>query len=211
MSVKVKICGLTRAEDIHIIESYPVDYLGFIMYPPSPRYVGKDLKHLLSFPKKTKKVVVFVNPSYEEVKRALDFGADLIQLHGEESPELAKKIGLNKIIKALRIKNELNLEELRIWKDCYALLLDTYKRGVPGGTGETFNWEWARLTVNAGYRIFLAGGITPENVLLAIEKVKPYAIDLSSGIEKSPGVKDPAKVKLLFERLKVVRPTTTGS
>ncbi|MFN3505500.1 MAG: phosphoribosylanthranilate isomerase [Caldimicrobium sp.] len=205
--VKVKICGITTPEDILMIETYPVDYLGFIMYPGSPRYVGDSLKYLLTFPKKAKKVAVFVNPSYEELKEALDLGADLIQLHGEESPELAKKIGAEKIIKAFRVKEELKVEELKVWKDCYALLLDTYVKGLPGGTGKTFNWEWALPAINAGYKIFLAGGLTPDNVLLALEKVKPYAIDLSSGVEKSPGIKDPTKIKLLFERVKGVIPT----
>ncbi|MFN4132337.1 MAG: phosphoribosylanthranilate isomerase, partial [Caldimicrobium sp.] len=169
--VKIKICGITQSEDIHFIENYPIDYLGFIMYPKSPRYVGDKLKDLLKIPKKAKKVVVFVNPTLEEVKEALNFGADLIQLHGEESLEFAKKIGLHRVIKAFRIKNEINLKEFQVWEGCYALLLDTYKAGLPGGTGETFNWDEAKKAVCAGFKIFLAGGLNPENVLSAIKKV----------------------------------------
>lgn len=202
--VKVKICGLTNLEDLLLAEEYGADYLGFIMYPPSPRYVGEGLKGLLEAVSKAKKVVVFVNPTYEEVKESLNLGADLIQLHGSEDLEFAKKIGLKRVIKAFRVKEGFDLEDLKAWKGVYALLLDTYKEGLPGGTGETFNWEIAREAVLSDYRIFLAGGLKPENVLEAIQKVFPYAIDLSSGLEKVPGKKDPTKLKELFQRLKGV-------
>jgi len=202
--VKVKICGLTNLDDLFLAEELGADYLGFIMYPPSPRYVGEGLKGLLEAVSKAQKVVVFVNPTYEEVKKALDLGADLIQLHGSEDLEFARKIGLKRVIKAFRVKEGFDLEGLRGWGEAYAILLDTYKEGLPGGTGETFNWEIARGAVLKGYRIFLAGGLKPENVLEAIQKVSPYAIDLSSGLEKAPGKKDPAKLKELFQRLKGV-------
>lgn len=200
--VKVKICGITNFEDISFIESFPVGYLGFIMYPPSPRYVGENLEKLLRMVKRAKKVVVFVNPSLEEVKRALDLGADLIQLHGEEPPWFGERIGFEKIIKAFRIKDKVDFELLKAWSKSYALLLDTYREGVPGGTGETFNWELAKEVSEKGFKIFLAGGLNPENVLEAIEKIRPYGIDLSSGVEKFPGKKDPEKIKTLFEKLK---------
>ncbi len=201
---KIKICGLTHPEDLLYLENYPVDYLGFIMYPRSPRYVGENLGYLLKISKKAKKVVVFVNPSLEDLNKALDLGADLLQLHGEESLDLAKKIGFHRIIKAFRVKEDFNLEELKAWQSSYALLLDTYKEGIPGGTGQTFNWHIAKLAVEGGFKIFLAGGITPDNVLEAIRIVNPYAIDISSGLEKSPGKKDPHKIKIFFEKLKEV-------
>ena len=199
--VKVKICGITSEEDIEFIENFPVDFFGFIMYPPSPRFVGERLKDLLKSVKKAKKVVVFVNPSLDEIKKALDLGADFIQLHGEESPWLGEKIGFERLIKAFRIKYEINFEQFEPWKKAYALLLDTYKEGMPGGTGETFNWRLAKEVVERGYRVFLAGGLKPENVKEAIERVKPYGIDLSSGLELSPGKKDFEKVKKLFQKL----------
>lgn len=205
--VKVKICGLTNPEDILFIESFPIDYLGFIMYQKSPRYVGKNLKSLLELPKKAKKVVVYVNPIYEDLKKTLDWGADLIQLHGEEEITLAQKIGLNRVIKAFRIRNSINLDALIPWKECYALLLDTYKKDIPGGTGESFNWSLAKRVVEKDFKIFLAGGLNPENILQAISYVKPYAVDLSSGLESSPGKKDHNKVKKLFEKVKGVNPT----
>jgi len=203
--VKVKICGITSKEDIEFIENFTVDFLGFIMYPPSPRFVGEKLENLLSAVKKAKKVVVFVNPNFEDVKKALDLGADFIQLHGEESPGLGEKIGFERVIKAFRIRDELRFEEFEAWKRAYALLLDTYKRGIPGGTGETFNWELAKKVVERGYRVFLAGGLKPENVKEAIDTVKPYGIDLSSGVELSPGKKDFEKIKKLFEKLEELK------
>lgn len=199
---KIKICGITQPEDILYIETYPIDYLGFIMYPKSPRYVGKNLRDLLKIPKKAKKVVVLVNPLYEEVKKVLELGADLIQLHGEETLEFAEKIGLERVIKAFRIKEKLTLEELEKWKRCYALLLDTYVEGLPGGTGITFNWKEAKIAVEAGYKIFLAGGLNPHNILSAIKTVNPYGIDLSSGLEKKLGKKDPHKIRELFTKLR---------
>ena len=203
--VKIKICGLKEEEDIMFLNDFPLDYMGFIMYPKSPRYVSDKLKKLLFLVKKAKKVVVFVNPSYEEVKNALDLGADLIQLHGEETPQFGKKIGLEKIIKVFKIKDNLfDFKELSLWKNAYAILLDTYIKGIPGGTGRTFNWDIAKKVVSLGYKVFLAGGINPDNVLFAIKEVSPYAIDIASGVELYPGKKDPEKIKRLFDNLKMI-------
>ncbi|MCS7199341.1 MAG: phosphoribosylanthranilate isomerase [Caldimicrobium sp.] len=200
--VKVKICGVTKVEDIILLENFSVDYLGFIMYPLSPRYVGEKLKELLTLVKKAKKVVVLVDPSEKEAKEVLDLGADLIQLHGNENLEIATKIGLHRVIKAFRVKEPFDFKRLEPWKQVYAILLDTYQKGIPGGTGKTFNWEIARRTVLEDYRVFLAGGLNPNNVIEAINIVRPYAIDISSGLESEPGIKDPEKVKALFEALK---------
>ncbi len=200
--VKIKICGLKQKEDVEFLNKFPVDYIGFIMYPPSPRYVGDSLSELISRVEKAKKVVVFVNPTYEEIKKVLDCGADLIQLHGDENLEFAKKIGLNKVIKAFRIKNNFtSIEFLEEWRDAYGVLLDAYKPGVPGGTGETFNWNIAKIAVLKGLRVFLAGGISPENIQKAIEEVKPYAIDIASGVESEPGKKDHKKIEQIFKVL----------
>ena len=203
--IKVKICGLKKKEDVEFLNNFPVDYMGFIMYPKSPRYVNNELKELLSLVKKAKKVVVFVNPSYEEVKNALDLGADFIQLHGEETPEFGEKIGFKKIIKAFRVKeNRIDFKELSFWKNAYAILLDTYVKGILGGTGKTFNWDIAKRIVSSGYKVFLAGGIDPDNVLNAIKEVSPYAIDIASGVELYPGKKDPEKINRLFNSLKLI-------
>ncbi|MGC8871510.1 MAG: phosphoribosylanthranilate isomerase [Caldimicrobium sp.] len=199
--VKVKICGITNKEDIEFLENFSVNYLGFIMYPPSPRFVGDSLGELLGFVKKALKVAVLVNPTFEEVKKVLDLGVDLIQLHGNETPDFGKRIGFERIIKAFRVRDKINFQELEAWKEAKALLLDTYLEGVFGGTGKAFNWELAREAVRKGFKIFLAGGLKPENILEAIEIVKPYGIDLSSGVEEYPGKKDHRKIEELFERL----------
>ncbi|MDF2953780.1 MAG: Phosphoribosylanthranilate isomerase [Thermodesulfobacterium sp.] len=201
--VKVKICGVKFIEDVEFLNAQPLDYIGFIMYPKSPRFVGSKLKELLFSVKKAKKVVVFVNPGYEDLKQALDFGADFIQLHGNESPEVAKKIGFERVIKAFRVGDSLDFKIFEPWRKCYAILLDTYVEGIPGGTGETFNWDIAKNAVNLGYRIFLAGGLKPENVLEAVKTVNPFAIDIAGGVEAFPGKKDFRKIRALFEVLKV--------
>lgn len=202
--IKVKICGLKEKEDVFLLNEFSISYVGFILFPKSPRYVGNTLKELLSLVKKAKKVAVFVNPDYEEVKKALDSGVDLIQLHGEETLEFARKIGFKRVIKAFRVGDNFDLKILTPWKGCYAILLDTYVKGIPGGTGKVFNWDIAKEAVNSGYRIFLAGGLNIENVLDAVKTVNPYAIDIASGVELYPGKKDPEKIKKLFNTLKVI-------
>ena len=201
--VKVKICGITNPEDaLHAAKS-GADYVGVITYPKSPRYAPKEkrkeiLKVLESFP--VKKVAVVVNEPYEFIKELLDEGFDLIQLHGEEGIELGKKIGLGRIIKVFRIIDE--EPKVGEWKDAYAILLDRYSRSAYGGTGETINWEVAKNLVERGYRVFLAGGLNPENVREAVEFVKPYAVDVSSGVEKEKGKKDKRKVEEFIKRAK---------
>lgn len=203
-TTKIKICGLTRKEDLLFLNRFPLDYVGFVLYPRSPRYVGKNLKHLLGYVRETiKKVAVLVNPTYEEVKEVLDIGIDLIQLHGEETVEFAKKIGLSRVIKAFRIKDKVELDLIAPWEKAYAILTDTFVKGVPGGTGKTFNWSLAKVLVDHGYKVFLAGGLTPENVKQAISTASPYGIDLSSGVEVSPGIKDYTKISNLFKQLEV--------
>lgn len=203
MKVKVKICGLKHPEDVIFLNNFPVAYLGFVMYPPSPRYVGNFLPELVKLVEKAKKVAVFVNPSFDEVKKVLDIGIDLIQLHGEEPIELGKRIGIDRVIKAFRVKDESVIDCLKDWKNCYAILLDTYVKGMKGGTGKTFNWEIAKKAVEKGYKVFLAGGLTPENIEKAINTVSPYGVDISSGVEEVPGKKSLRKIEMLFSRLNI--------
>jgi len=204
MQVKVKICGITSKEILEELKAFPVSYAGFVMYPKSPRFIGEYLRELLKVNTSFKKVVVFVNPSYEEAKKALDLGADLIQLHGNETPELGKKLGFERIIKAFRVKD--SPPDPGEWKNAYAILLDTYIKGLPGGTGKAFNWEVAKSLITRGLKVFLAGGINPENAVEAA-KIKPYALDISSGVEKEPGKKDIQKIRSLFENLKELEPS----
>jgi phosphoribosylanthranilate isomerase len=192
--VKVKFCGIKREEDIKKALELNVDYLGFILYPKSPRFVGWDrLTKLLELARGVKRVGVFVNPTLEEINRAFELGIDLVQLHGEEDLEFAKRIGLERVIKAFRVKDQVHVEEA--WKQAYAILLDTYSDKAYGGTGKSFDWSVAQALVEQGFKVFLSGGLNPENVSLAVQKVKPYAVDVSSGIEKEPGVKYPKKME----------------
>ncbi len=192
--VKIKFCGLTREEDVIKAVNLGVDYLGFISYPKSPRYVGfEKLRELLRLCENTKKVAVFVNPSYEDAKKALDIGIDYLQLHGDEDFDFAQRVGLDRVIKAFRVRESLSVED--VWKKAYAILLDAYSKEAYGGTGKTFDWQVAKEMVNMGFRVFLSGGLNSSNVALAIRLVRPYAVDVSSGIEVSPGVKDHEKME----------------
>lgn len=200
--VKVKFCGLKRHEDVEKALSLGVDYIGFVLYPKSPRFVGFDeLRELVyTAGNNTKKVGVMVNPDYEDVKKALDTGIDLVQLHGEESFEFAKKIGISRVIKAFRAKDDLQIAQE--WHSAYAILLDTYSEKAYGGTGKTFDWRLAEKFVKEGFRVFLSGGLNPSNVMHAVKKVNPYAVDVSSGIEVSPGVKDHKKMIAFIKALR---------
>lgn len=192
--VKVKVCGLKRPEDVRTAVEAGADYLGFILYPKSPRFVEQSsLRELLRAGENIPKVAVMVNPSREEILKALDTGFDLVQLHGEERPEDLKGVPVDKVIKAFRVRNSIP-EDIEDWRNSYAILLDTYSEGSYGGTGRTFNWDIAREVVRRGFRVFLAGGLNPENVKKAVKKVRPYCVDVSSGVEISPGVKDKMKV-----------------
>jgi len=195
--VKVKICGLTNLEDAKAAGDLGADYLGFIFYPPSPRYIFPEgaFEILKELPSSVKKVAVVVNADYELLKKLLNGGFDLIQLHGDETPEILKKIPASRVIKVFRVRDNFDKNLLKGWENTYAFLLDTYKKGTYGGTGETFNWDIAKRLVEEGFKIFLSGGLTPQNVKRAIEKVKPYAVDVSSGVEAYKGKKDLNKLR----------------
>ena len=204
--VKVKICGLTNLEDAKAAANLGADYLGFIFYPPSPRYISPEgaFEILKELPSSIKKVAVVVNANYELLKKLLNGGFDLIQLHGDETPDILKKVPASRVIKVFRVRDSFNRDLLKDWENTYALLLDTYKKGTYGGTGETFNWNIAKELVEEGFKIFLSGGLTPQNVKRAIEKVKPYAVDVSSGVEASKGKKDLNKLKEFISLAKSV-------
>ncbi len=198
--VKVKICGIRREEDFYFINSLEgIDYLGFILYPKSPRFIDWETLRIFLKEKRKTCVGVFVNPDYGDLRKALNLGIDLIQLHGEERPELGRKVGMERVIRAIRVKDKLKIPEG--WEGVYAYLFDTYKRGTYGGTGESFNWE---LLKDFKGRYFLAGGLNPKKALQALRILKPFALDLSSGVEKEKGVKDHKKILELLKGLKFI-------
>ena len=203
MNVKVKICGITNAEDAVAAVDAGADALGFMFYPPSPRGVTREVaaQIIRQLPPFVAKVGVFVNPSEEEVRLAITgCGLDTVQFHGEESPEFCRQFGL-KTLKAFRVQGLETLKLLPTYSTM-AWLLDSFVAGTRGGTGNTFNWDIAMQAVKLGGRVILAGGLTPDNAAEAVRKVRPFALDVSSGVESAPGRKDAAKVRAFIAAAK---------
>lgn len=196
MSVKVKICGITSVSDANAAAEAGADALGFMFWDKSPRAVslGAAAEIVRQLPPFIVKVGVFVNAEEDLVIRAIrECGLNLLQFHGDETPEYCLQFGLMSM-KAFRMRDAGSLKALANYPTD-AWLLDAYTPGKPGGTGEQFDWDLAVEAVKLGRPIFLAGGLTPENVGEAVTRVQPYAVDVSSGVEAAPGRKDHAKVR----------------
>ncbi|MBI4794657.1 MAG: phosphoribosylanthranilate isomerase [Deltaproteobacteria bacterium] len=202
--VRIKICGITNIEDALLAADLGADALGFIFYPPSPRSVAPDAAKAIiaQLPPFVTTVGVFVDEDAATVKElAAQVGLDWLQFHGRETPEYCRGLG-RRLIKVFRIRDEDSLADLAAYRRVVqALLLDTYKKGQVGGTGETFNWDLARQARKYG-PIILAGGLTPENVAQAIATAQPQAVDVASGVEAAPGKKDPEKLRAFIEAIK---------
>ena len=199
--VKIKICGITNLEDALLAAELGADALGFIFYAKSPRKVAPETARsiIAQLPPFVASVGVFVDEAAAVVQElAAKVGLDWVQLHGQESPDYCRNLG-RKVIKAFRIQDEDSLRQLADYQGAaQALLLDTYKKGQVGGTGEIFDWHLARKAKKYG-PIILAGGLTSENVAQAIATAGPAAVDAASGTEAAPGKKDPAKLRAFFE------------
>jgi phosphoribosylanthranilate isomerase len=203
MSTIVKICGITSAADGIAAAEAGADALGLMFYEPSPRHVSVKAAAEIAreLPPFIIKVGVFVNTPEELVLRAIgECGLNIAQFHGDETPEYCELFPVM-TLKAFRIKDRESLKRLPNFKTD-AWLLDAHVPGKPGGTGEKFNWDLAIEAQKLGRPIFLAGGLTPENVADAVRQVRPYGVDVSSGVEASPGKKDYAKVKAFIEAAK---------
>lgn len=192
---RVKICGITRLEDALTAIEAGADALGFVFYPPSPRYIApeKAAEIIAQLPPFVTTVALFVDEPEAEVRRIMALTqVDLLQFHGDESADYCQQFGCA-WIKALRVRDADSLQQdLNQFQAARAILLDSYRPGVPGGTGETFNWEL--IPAPSAQAIILAGGLTPENISTAVQQVKPYAVDVSGGVEASKGIKDPVKI-----------------
>jgi len=204
MATKLKVCGITDLADARYLAGEGVDYLGFIQHEDSPRYITPSLVgDMLDWLYGPESVGVFVNKTAEEVNAVADeAGFDYVQLHGEESPETCATIEVP-IIKAIRVRHDASSDHLRAMMQRYEdevqyFLLDTHNSSVWGGTGESFNWRLAR-ELSSDYSIFLAGGIDAENVERAVQTMRPYAIDLSSGLEDAPGEKSFEKIDAFLD------------
>jgi phosphoribosylanthranilate isomerase len=200
---KIKICGLTNLDDASAAIDFGADALGFVFFKKSPRNISpaKAAAIIAKLPAFTTTVGVFVNEPAEEILKIVNHtGISVIQLHGEEPPEAC--LLTRKVIKGIRIKSLESLEPLKRYQGLVsAFLLDTYAPQALGGTGQVFNWDIALEAKNFG-RVILAGGLTPENISEAIGMVRPYAVDVSSGVELEKGIKDHKKMKLFIERAK---------
>lgn len=198
--MRIKICGITTAEDALDACDAGADALGFIFWKGSRRYVEPDEARRIvkGLPPFVTTVGVFVDEDLDTISGIVDLvGLDAVQLHGSETPEFCDS-ATRPVIKAFRVRGEEVLKELSHYH-VSACLLDAYREGVPGGTGEVFNWEIARRAAAQG-RVILAGGLTPENVGEAVQRVRPYGVDVSSGVERSAGKKDMDKVKRFIEK-----------
>jgi phosphoribosylanthranilate isomerase len=203
---RVKICGITNMEDALLATGMGADAIGFI-FAESPRQItpAKARTIIRTLPPLVKSVGVFVNKEPERIKEIKSLcGLDLIQMHGDESPEICRDL-MPHSIKAFRIQNERNIKNIKRYQGAVrAILLDTYQKGKAGGTGKTFDWSLAVKAKKTGLPIILSGGLGPENIEEAISTVKPYAVDVNSGIEKRPGKKDTVLMKQLMEKIRKI-------
>lgn len=187
---RVKICGITRAEDALAAIDAGADALGFVFYPQSPRAVNIEQAARLTatLPPFVCKVGLFVNADEAEIREVLaSCSLDLLQFHGDESPEFCELFS-KPYMKALRMRDGVDVHiAAKAYESASALLLDSYKPGIPGGTGESFDWH--RIPKDLAIPVVLAGGLNPENAIAAIAASQPYGLDVSGGVELSPGIK----------------------
>lgn len=194
--VRVKICGITNLGDALLASELGANALGFVFYKGSPRHIPPEEAGCIirALPPFVTPVGVFVDADEEEVMDAVAVsGVRVLQFHGSERPGFCSLFGMP-YLKAFRVRDMESLDGLKAYGDATAYLLDAYSETEFGGTGVSFNWDAAVYAKRFG-RIILAGGLTPENVALAIEKVMPYAVDVSSGVEAEKGKKDHEKLR----------------
>jgi len=203
MAVRVKICGITRAQDLHTACAAGADALGFVFYEKSPRHVSADVAAELvrALPPFVQSVGLFVDaaPAFiESVLRAVPL--DLLQFHGGETPDDCARYG-RPYIKAVRVNRDTDLLKCAADFDAArGLLLDAYVPGVPGGTGERFDWNL--IPPNLPKPVILSGGLAPDNVAGAVQQVRPWAVDVSSGVEAAKGIKDAHKIAQFIAKAK---------
>ncbi len=203
MRTRIKICGITRAEDALAAVRCGADAVGLVFYPPSPRAVNLQQAQAIAsvLPPFVTLVGLFVNEPRARLTQLLQsVRIDLLQFHGEESPTDCASY-YRPWIKAIRMQEQIDLPaQERLYFGASGLLLDTYRADIPGGTGQRFDWE--RIPAEMASRIILAGGLTPDNVESAVRRVRPYAVDVSGGVEESKGIKDAGKIAAFIEGVK---------
>lgn len=202
--VKVKICGITNLEDARASIDAGCDALGFVFYKKSPRYITprKASQIIKQLPRHIFQIGVFVDVKEKMIKQIAKIcNLDMLQFHGNESPEFCQRFKNYKIIKAFRIKNRIDKKNLLKYKT-FAYLFDTFSKSKLGGTGKNFNWKLIRHLDKIKRPIFLSGGLNENNVKEAIEIINPDWVDVSTSVELRPGKKDQRKIR---EFIKIVR------
>jgi len=203
---RVKICGITRVEDALAAARAGADAIGLVFYAQSPRAVSVEQARAVvqALPPYITTVGLFVDAAPQEIRAVLtELPLDLLQFHGNESPEACRGHG-RPYVKALRMREGMDLTDLaRSYNDAVGILVDSYVEGVPGGTGQSF--DWSRLPGGLSFPLILAGGLTPDNVAAAVAQVRPWAVDVSGGVEAAPGVKDAAKIEAFIRGVNSVQ------
>lgn len=202
---RIKICGITREHDVSAVVDNGADALGLVFYGKSPRHVSVPQAELLgrAVPPFVTVVGLFVNPTVDYVHEVLaKVPLDVLQFHGEEIPELCAQFG-KPYLKAIRVKPGVNLVECAArYAGAQGLLLDAFVEGTQGGTGESF--DWSLIPHDLSLPVILSGGLHAGNVAAAIRQVRPYAVDVSSGVEAAKGIKDAAKIAAFIHEVKSV-------
>jgi phosphoribosylanthranilate isomerase len=196
MPTRIKICGITRVEDALAACAAGADALGFVFHPPSPRNLAPDTAReiISALPPFVSAVGLFVDCEPDQIERiAARVPLDMLQFHGDEAPELCARFG-RPYLKAVRMRPEVDLlEYARRFGDARGLLLDAFVSGTHGGTGTRFDWRL--VPADLPVPIVLSGGLTPDNVGEAVQAVRPWAVDVSSGVEAAKGIKDPRRMR----------------
>jgi phosphoribosylanthranilate isomerase len=204
----IKICGITSVEDAIAAVTSGANMLGFV-FADSPRRVRtgtvKHIQRVLAGDVKT--VGVFTEESDEAQRIVDECGLTYAQLHGGQSEHFARRLGASRVIRVARVADESSIDALARHTEAAYYLLDTYRKDQAGGTGETFDWSLAVRAKPLGKPIILSGGLTPENVAEAVRAVEPFAVDVSSGVEASPGVKDHLKIKEFIDNVRKANST----
>jgi phosphoribosylanthranilate isomerase len=203
MSTAVKICGITRIEDALAAAHAGAHAIGLVFYKPSPRYIEPDAAALIvrALPPFVTPVALFVDEAASEVRRVCaSVGAQLMQFHGSEDPQYCAQFNLP-YMKAVRVRRGVDLLQCaRSFRDARALLLDAFQEGLQGGTGATF--DWALIPSSLPLPIVLSGGLNAANVGEAVARVRPWAVDVSSGVESGKGIKDAAKIAAFISEVR---------
>ncbi|MEO5702966.1 MAG: phosphoribosylanthranilate isomerase [Gammaproteobacteria bacterium] len=208
MRTRVKICGITRPQDAIDVAALGGDAIGLVFYPESPRAVSaaQAVEIIADLPAFVTVVGLFVNAAPAKIRAVLKkVRIDVLQFHGDESPQACRAYG-RPYIKAIAMRKDIDVQAYaRGYVDAVGLLLDSYREGSPGGgTGRVF--DWSQVPANLGRPLILAGGLTPENIAEAIRQTRPYAVDVSGGVESTKGIKNAAKIAAFIRGVNSVKP-----